>query len=52
MSEENGGSDPSFEERLQAARSKQGLDAPPKQPLGNQGGARRFSVGNRLAGGG
>jgi ATP synthase protein I len=38
MSQENGGPDPSFEARLQTARSKQGLDAPPKQPQGNQGG--------------
>lgn len=38
MSEENGDSDASFEARLQAARSKQGLDGPLKQPLGNQGG--------------
>jgi ATP synthase protein I len=38
MSEENGGSDGSFEARLQAARSKQDLDGPLKQPLGNQGG--------------
>jgi ATP synthase protein I len=33
MSQDQGGKpDPSFEERLQAARSKQGLDAPPKTP--------------------
>jgi ATP synthase protein I len=38
MSQENGGPDPSFEERLKAARSKQGLDAPPRQPSGDQGG--------------
>lgn len=30
MSQELGGPDPSFEDRLQAARRKQGLDAPPK----------------------
>lgn len=30
MSQEQGGPDPSFEDRLQAARCKQGLDAPPK----------------------
>ena len=38
MSQENGGPDPSFEARLTAARSKQGLDAPPKQSQGDQGG--------------
>jgi ATP synthase protein I len=37
MSQEDGGSDPSFEDRLKTARSKQGLDAPPKQPLNEQG---------------
>ena len=48
MSQETGGPDTpssnlSFEDRLKAARSKQGLDAPPKPPMGdtdslNQGG--------------
>ena len=38
MSQENGGPDPSFEDRLKAARSKQGLDAPPKPPAEEQGG--------------
>jgi ATP synthase protein I len=38
MSHQDGGPDPSFEDRLKAARSKQGLDAPPKQPLDDQGG--------------
>ena len=38
MSKENGGPDLSFEARLKAARSKQGLDAPPKQSPGDQGG--------------
>lgn len=43
MSQEDGGPDPSsenasFEGRLKAARSKQGLDAPPKQALEDQGG--------------
>jgi len=33
MSEDNGGGGASFEDRLKAARSKQGLDAPPKQHL-------------------
>jgi ATP synthase protein I len=43
MSQETGGQDTSsanlsFEDRLKAARSKQGLDAPPKQLLEDQGG--------------
>jgi ATP synthase protein I len=43
MSQDNGGPDPSsenlpFEDRLKVARSKQGLDDPPKQPLSDQGG--------------
>src|SRR5690349_10432882 len=36
MSQTAGDPDPSFEERLQAARRKQGLDVPPKQPLKDQ----------------
>ncbi|WP_428488273.1 AtpZ/AtpI family protein [Rhodopila sp.] len=32
MSQETGGPEPSFEDRLKAARRKQGLDAPPTQP--------------------
>ncbi len=36
MSQISGDPDPSFEDRLKAARRKQGLDAPPKQPLGDQ----------------
>jgi len=32
MSQDNGGPDSSFEDRLKTARSKQGLDAPPKPP--------------------
>ena len=43
MSQDDGGPGASFEDRLKVARSKQGLDAPPKPPLGdtdslNQGG--------------
>src|SRR5947209_5457715 len=38
MSQDTGGPDPSFEDRLRAARSKQGLDAPPKPSLSDQGG--------------
>ncbi len=44
MSQEAGGPDPSFEERLKAARSKQGLDASPRQP-GDQGGLEGSPMG-------
>ena len=36
MSQSSGEPDPSFEERLRAARRKQGLDAPPTQSLDRQ----------------
>lgn len=32
MSEEPGDREPSFEERMRAARSRQGLDSPPRDP--------------------
>ncbi len=35
MVEKPGGSEPSFEERLRAARGKQGLDKPPVDPAAN-----------------
>lgn len=35
MSDEPGGNGPSFEERLKAARSRQGMDSPPR-PKGSQ----------------
>jgi ATP synthase protein I len=37
MSQDQGSPDPSFEARLKAARSKQGLDAQPKQSLDDRG---------------
>jgi ATP synthase protein I len=37
MSQSSGGPDPSFEDRLTAARRKQGLDVPPKPHLDEQG---------------
>ena len=51
MNQDDGGPDLppenlSFEDRLKAARSKQGLDAPPKQSAENQ------SMGNRDSAGG
>ncbi len=39
MSEEPGSREHSFEERMRAARSKQGLDAPPPRPGTDDGGA-------------
>jgi ATP synthase protein I len=65
MSQDTGSPDPSreslsFEDRLKAARSKQGLDAPPKQspgngplvkqPMGDQGGlgGSAWSIGLRV----
>src|ERR1700679_1309130 len=50
MSQDTGGPDPSFEARLKAARSKQGLDAPPKRPLEDQGGlgGSAWGIGARV----
>src|SRR4051812_967861 len=50
MSQDQGGRDPSFEDRLKAARSKQGLDAPPTPPLGDQGelGGSLWGIGLRV----
>ncbi len=50
MSEEPGGTDDSFAERLKAARSRQGLDAPPKRPGGDLGGdgASPWGIGLRV----
>jgi ATP synthase protein I len=45
MSQENGSSDPSFEDRLKAARRKQGLDAPPNQPLKDSAGGDQGGLG-------
>jgi ATP synthase protein I len=38
MNQDTGGPDPSFEDRLMAARSKQGRDAPREHSLSDQGG--------------
>jgi ATP synthase protein I len=38
MSDDPGDDGPSFEERLKAARSRQGLDAPPRSPGMDPGG--------------
>jgi ATP synthase protein I len=50
MSQEQGGPDTSFEDRLKAARSKQGLDAPPKPSPGDQGelGGSPWGIGMRV----
>jgi ATP synthase protein I len=51
MSQDQGGKpDLSFEERLQAARSKQGLDAPPNPPVEDQGalGGSVWRIGLRV----
>jgi ATP synthase protein I len=50
MSQNTGGPDPSFEDRLKAARSKQGLDAPPKPSLDDQGalGGSPWGIGLRV----
>jgi ATP synthase protein I len=55
MSQDTGGpepspEDPSFEARLKAARRKQGLDAPPKRPLEDQGelGGSPWGIGARV----
>ena len=45
MSQEQGGSDPSFEARLKAAREKQGLDAQTKQPLDDNGPLQGSALG-------
>jgi ATP synthase protein I len=50
MSEEPGGPDSSFEDRLRAARNKQGLGAPTKRSLGDQGdlGGSPWGIGARV----
>src|ERR1700722_19971215 len=45
MSQEAGGPDPSFEERLKAARGKQGLDEPPRHSPGDQDGLDSSPMG-------
>ena len=51
MSEESGGEERSFEERLKAARSRQGLDAPPPgsgNKSDDMGGMSPMGVGLRV----
>ncbi len=51
MSQDNGGGGPSFEDRLKAARSKQGLEAPPKQALNSPIGREPAGTGQGGLGG-
>jgi ATP synthase protein I len=50
MNEKPGGPDGSFEERLNAARSRQGLDAPPPEPGSDAGafGGSPWGIGLRV----
>ena len=48
MSQDNGGADPSFEDRLKVARSKQGLDAPSKPPRDGGLGGSAWGIGARV----
>jgi ATP synthase protein I len=48
MSEESGGSGGSFEDRLKAARSRQGLDAPPTKPESGKVGMSPWGIGMRV----
>ncbi len=49
MAEESGGPEGSFEERLKAARSRQGLETPPKQSDETDGlGASPWGIGLRV----
>jgi len=51
MSEEPGEEEPSFEDRLRAARSRQGLDTPPVIPgqgSGDLGGMSPWGIGMRV----
>ncbi len=48
MSQDNGGSDPSFEDRLTIARRKQGLDVPPKPPEQDGIGGSPWGIGARI----
>jgi ATP synthase protein I len=48
MVEESGGTGGSFEERLKAARSRQGLDAPPAKPKDGDAGMSPWGIGMRV----
>ena len=48
MEKDTGGTGGSFEERLKAARSKQGLDAPPAKPPSGDAGMSPWGIGMRV----
>jgi ATP synthase protein I len=48
MSQDEGGSDPSFEDRLKIARRKQGLDAPSKPSEQDGLGGSAWGIGARV----
>jgi ATP synthase protein I len=48
MVEESGGTGGSFEDRLKAARSRQGLDAPPVKPNSGDAGMSPWGIGMRV----
>jgi ATP synthase protein I len=48
MSQDGGGPGASFEDRLKVARSKQGLDAPPKPPGEDGLGGSAWGIGARV----
>jgi ATP synthase protein I len=48
MVEESDGPTPSFEDRLKAARSRQGLDAPPAKPKHGDVGPSPWGIGLRV----
>jgi ATP synthase protein I len=48
MNQEPGGPDKSFQDRLQTARRKQGLDAPPKPPPKDGLGGSPWGIGARV----
>jgi ATP synthase protein I len=48
MAENSGGDGPSFEERLKAARSRQGLDAPPGPTVQDGSGPSPWGIGLRV----
>ena len=48
MTETKGEPDPSFEDRLRAARTKQGLDKPPSPASADLGGGSAMGIGLRV----
>ncbi len=48
MSEEPGGREPSFEERMRVARTRQGLDSPPREPGTGRDEPSPWGIGMRV----